>query len=228
MTDLFHRRWMLTVALALAGLSPALAQEAAEADAAQAQAVGQSVANPEGVPEPSLVPRSWDLEITAQPLRSILVRQPSGSFDAYWYMAYKLVNNTGQERQFVPEFTMATDAGDVIEAGRGVPPTVFDAIKAKLGNPLLESPNEVIGRILQGSDFARESVAIWKHPGHDIDQARVFASGLSGETIRIANPLTQDTVVLRKTWMQTFDLPGTTDSIDKATVIPGPIRWVMR
>lgn len=210
----------LTLALAMGAAVPARGEEA--------QATSGNVVNPPGVPEPSLVPRSWDLEITAQPLRSILVKQPSGAYEAYWFIAYKLVNNTEQERQFVPEFTMATDAGDVIEAGRGVSPNVFDTIKKKLGNSLLESPNEVIGRILQGNDFARESVAIWRHPGHDIDQARIFASGLSGETIRIANPVTNDTVVLRKTWMQTFDLPGTSESIDNATVIPGPTRWVMR
>jgi hypothetical protein len=215
-----------TLVMSLAA-APAWSQDA-DVDEAQANAVRQSVVNPEGVPEPSLVPRSWDLEIITQTLRPILVQTPSGVYESYWYMPYKLVNNTGQERQFVPEFVMATDKGDVIEAGRHVSPSAFDAIKAKLGNPLLESPNEVIGRILQGNDFARESVAIWKHPGHDIDQVRIFASGLSGETIRIANPLTNDTVVLRKTYMLTFDLPGTTESIDRATVIPGQSRWIMR
>lgn len=225
-----NKMWLIAVlTLAGGGATWTWAQEAAEADApAERNGATQEVAEPAGVPEPSIVPRSWDLELQAQALRPILVQAPNGVHEPFWYMPYKVINNTGDERQFVPEFVMATDEGDILDAGVGVPPHVFEAIKKKLGNPLLESPNEVIGRLLQGSDFAKESVAIWRHPGHDIDQVQIFASGFSGETVRIANPVTRDSVVLRKTWMQSFELPGTVESIDRATVLPGATTWVMR
>lgn len=225
-----HKTWLIAWAIAAIGVSTSgsWGQEAAEADDAAPGPAVQEVSNPAGVPEPSIVPRSWDLDLQVQTLRPILVQAPNGVFEPYWYLPYKVTNHTGDERQFVPEFVMATDQGDILDAGVGVPPHVFEAIKKKLGNPLLESPNEVIGRLLQGNDFAKESVAIWRHPGHDIDQVRIFASGFSGETVRVANPVTRDTVVLRKTWMQVFELPGTLESIDRATVLPGPISWVMR
>ena len=56
---------------------------------------------------------------------------------------------TDEDLLFIPEITVANDTGDIINAGENVPPTVFPAIKKRLGNPLLLSPVEVVGKQLR-------------------------------------------------------------------------------
>jgi hypothetical protein len=179
-------------------------------------------------PEPAIVTRAWQFDFTYQKPAALAVRDVEGDYRWYWYLPYKVVNNTGQEEQFVPEITIATDAGDLLTAGSGVPASVFDAVKAKLGNDLLESPIAILGRLLQGEDYAKESVAIWPAPSHDVDQIRIFVSGLSGETTRIPNPLTGESVLLRKTLMIEFTLPGNPATPQDQPVIPSSEAWIMR
>jgi hypothetical protein len=202
---------LLLVTIVVAGL-----WQAAPTDVAQAY------------PEPEIVSPAWELQFTHDDPRPIAVRNLEGKTRWYWYMTYKVVNKTGEERLFVPEITIATDQGDIMVAGRGVPAAVFQAIKEKVENPLLESPVAVVGRILLGEDHAKESAAIWPAADHDVDHIRVFFGGLSGETEVIEDPLTGDTIVTRKTLMMEYGLPGTPATPDQQPVISGPERWVMR
>ena len=64
-------------------------------------------------PEPGLVPRSWELDFTFKDPRRIAVKGVDGRTQWYWYVIYKVVNNTSEERLFVPEFTLATDHDSV-------------------------------------------------------------------------------------------------------------------
>src|SRR5690606_20899877 len=91
-------------------------------------------------PEPSIVPRDWQLDITYQHPRPIAIRDVEGNTRWYWYLTYRVGNNSGQERFFSPEITIATDKGDIVVANDKIPGAVYDAIAKKLNNPLLENP----------------------------------------------------------------------------------------
>lgn len=179
-------------------------------------------------PEPSVAPRSWQLHFTHRKPTAIAVRDIGGELRWFWYLPYKVVNHTDRERLFLPEATIATDRGDIIPAGTGVPPAVFKAVDRQLENPLLEDPIEVIGRLLIGEDNARESVIIWPAFEHDVDEIRVFIAGLSGETQVTQHPLTGEEIVMRKTLMLTYELPGTGASAESQTITLADKRWVMR
>lgn len=196
-----------------------------------AQALGLPTTGPtaSAYPQPAAVPRAWQFDFTYQAPQAIAYTDVAGQTSWYWYLPYKLVNNSGSERIFIPEITIATDAGDIITAGRRVPPQVFEAIQKRLGNPLLEPPAQMIGRtVLQGEDHAGESVAIWPNFDHDVDQISVFIEGLSGETTRISHPVTGDPILMRKTLMLNYDLPGQAPSPRLQQIIDRGQQWIMR
>ncbi len=146
-------------------------------------------------PEPNLVPRTWQLEITYSTPEPIAVTDAQGQIRWYWFLPYKVVNRTGTDRQFLPKIVVATDQGDIVLANDKTPPSVFPAIKLKLRNRFVESPIEAAGVIQQGQDQARESVAIWPAFLHDVDMLSIFVTGLSGETVGVLNPKTGEPVI---------------------------------
>lgn len=179
-------------------------------------------------PEPSIVPRAWEFDFTFQAPRPIAIRDIDGQYHWFWYMTYKVVNNSGTEQMFIPEFTIATDTGKIIAAGSKLPSSLFPAIKAKLQNPLLLSPVDVVGRLLQGEDNARESVAVWPAFEDDVDAISVFVGGLSGETIALPHPLTGDPVLLRKTMKVDYAMPGSSGTPQVQPMLMRSSEWVMR
>lgn len=185
---------------------------------------------PRTYPEPSVSSRAWRFDFSYDTPKPIHVKQSNGTSRWYWYMTYKVTNNSGTERIFVPDITVVTDTGETITAGKDVPVGVYTAIKDSTGNRLLESPILVVGRLLQGEDNSRESVAIWpaNENGKDVDQFKIFVAGISGELAVTQNPKTSEDVVLRRTLMLTFDLPGTNVPLQKQPVVPKGKEWVMR
>lgn len=179
-------------------------------------------------PEPSLTYNGWEFSFTAEKPRAILVTNSEGRKVWYWYVTFKVVNNTGKERMFVPEFVVSTDEGDIVPGGKDVPPSVYEAIKDDTGNKLLVSPSRAIGTILIGEDNARESVIVWPAFKHDITDVNLFIEGLSGETQDTVNPQTGEKVTLKKTLMYTYKFPGT--GVDPAVqpVVVERKKWVMR
>ena len=186
------------------------------------------VPNAAAFPEPKIVIKSWQYDFQHDPPRPIAVHGIGGTVRWYWYITYKVTNNTGEERLFVPEIMIYTNTGKIFPAGKDVPAVVFNVIKEHLENPLLENPAEIVGQILQGSDHAKEGVAIWQAPQEDVDHLTIFVSGLSGETQAIKNPHTGKRVVVRKTLMIDYDKPGTTRNIQNQAILPRGQRWVMR
>jgi hypothetical protein len=140
-------------------------------------------------PEPSPYPISWDLKFEHGAPKRILVSVPGQAPQAYWYMTYRVTNDTGQEQLFLPVFELLTSDGKVHPSDRGISPRVFDAIKDREGNRMLERHTKVEGTLRQGEAQARDSVAIWKQPMDQMGQFTVFVSGLSGEanTYRMEN-----------------------------------------
>ena len=173
-------------------------------------------------PEPHVVPTSWELDFTQGKPSLVSVRmQGEDKPRHYYYFTYTVTNRTGTEQLWVPEFSVWTDAGDLIQANRGISPTIFNAIRDREKNPLLENPFQIVGPLLQGTDNARDGVVIWQVPEHDVDHIRIFISGLSGETHVVKDPLSGEEKLLRKTLMLEYRTPG-----DYAHVLSKPFNFV--
>ncbi len=183
----------------------------------------------QSAPEPSLLQTSWQFDFEFKTPRLITVKLPEDKVaKSYWYLPYTVTNNTGEDRLFIPEFTIMGNDGTLLTAGRGISPAIFKAIAAEQRNELLESPLDVMDKLLQGEDHARDSVAIWPVVDADIDTMHVFVKGLAGETALVENPVTGEKVILRKCLHITFQTPG-----DQRHRLEKPVRllsqaWVMR
>ena len=180
-------------------------------------------------PEPAIVSMNWEFDVKIGKPGFIKFKRP-GQIDPklYLYVPYTVINNTPEERLFVPGITMATDAGDLIDAGRGVSTSIYDELRKHLRNDLLEDPAQVVDRLLVGDDHARDSVAVWVMPTHDIDEIRIFFGGLSGETQEVAHPISGDRILLRKTLMLDYDTPGNPRNVARKKINLRDTTWVMR
>lgn len=195
-------------------------------------------------PEPSIVPVAWQFDVDYQSPMSIQLRLPGETqVQTYWYVLYTVTNNTGEDRYFVPNLTLYADTGQIIRAGRGVSPAVFDAIKRRHNNPLLKDPTSINAPLLQGEDNAQDGVAIFRDIDPKARSFEIYFAGLSGETVTVKLPVpietveeadgktekvTKDSIVLRKTLQLSYGLPG-----EAAARLTNPPRllasqWVMR
>jgi len=205
-------------------------------------------------PKPALVPASWQLEFRFEDPQRLVITLPGEKEPrVYWYMLYKVVNNSGRDVQFMPQFEIVTEDLRVIKALPSVDPAVFRAIKAIHGKtrPLLLEPLEVMGRLLQGEDNAKESVAVWPDFSGRVSRFTVYVGGLSGESVEIPNPNYrpgQPEYVVRTTadgrrvkvavnprkfvLYKTLAIPYTLPGDARAKVVTKPVRgrwyWVMR
>lgn len=179
-------------------------------------------------PEPAIVAKAWEFDFSFDLPRPISFTTPDGRVRWFWYLTYRITNNTDRERLFIPEITIATDEGDILLAGRSVPPGVFEAITAQLPNHLIESPIQVVGKLLLGPDNAKDSLAIWPADEHEIDTMSVFIGGLSGETAVVQNPVSKEDVLMTKTLMIDLALPGEPPNPQHQPVILQEQHWVMR
>ncbi|MEM6560873.1 MAG: hypothetical protein AAF656_04670 [Planctomycetota bacterium] len=140
-------------------------------------------------PQPSNYPISWQLDFTHEDPRRIVVEVPGEAEPtAYWYMTYRVTNNTDQERLFLPVFEMMTSAGNVIRSDRGISPAVFDAIKARTGDRFLKESLDLSGStLLVGADQTQHGVAIWPEPNPELGRFTIYIGGLSGEAAPVTN-----------------------------------------
>jgi hypothetical protein len=129
-------------------------------------------------PEPSIYPIAWQLDFKhGTPKRVVVGNTP------YWYLTYTVTNNTGQEQDWRPMFTMMTNEGKLIPSDHDIDPAVFTKIKATEGDRFLQPRLQVVGPLHQGPDQAKDSVAIWKEPEARMGSFKIFVGGLSGEFV---------------------------------------------
>ena len=191
--------------------------------------LGTFAAVSQAYPEPHIVPTSWELEFEHRKPELISVRLPGEDTNRlYHYFTYTVTNRTGDERLWVPDFWVLTDAGDLIQANRGISPAVFNAIKARERNALLETPVQVVGRLLQGRDNARDGMVIWPVPNHDVDNMRIFVGGLSGETHVVKDPAGGEDKLLRKTLMLEYNTPGDYAHLSQKPFVFVEKQWIVR
>ncbi|MCX5659410.1 MAG: hypothetical protein NTW19_06755 [Planctomycetota bacterium] len=140
-------------------------------------------AEAKGFPEPAPFPITWEFEFTHVKPLPIAVKGEDGHYHWYWFMSYKVVNRTGEDRLFIPDVVVTSDRGDIVTANKNLPANVYVAVKTRIGNSLIQTPNQTVGPLLQGEDYAKESVIIWPDFGHDVDHLNIMIAGLSGEWI---------------------------------------------
>ena len=213
-------------------------------------------------PEPDPVPRRWQLDFEPGPLRITSVSVPGVGPRAYFYLTYRVTNNTGKDQLLAPQFELASDEGDLLRSGRDVPLAVTQSIMGMLGNPLLEDQIEILGTIQRGAENARDGLVIWPAPDFKVDELVVYASGFSGESVTVEVPIGADEakalnarrpegedpdlvargsdvrqredgvwikrVVLRKSMMIRYDVPGDLDVRRTDPIEEAERRWIMR
>lgn len=183
-------------------------------------------------PEPSPVPRRWELDVDLGPLRLTTITTEGRGPESYFFMTYKVTNTTGTDVLFAPSFDLATSDGNVARSGRGVPFDVIRQIMERLENPFLQEQVSMLGLLLQGEENAKEGLVVWPASTLDVDRLTVYMSGFSGETatIEVPDPRTREPmrVVLRKSLAVNFGVAGILNPNDST---PFPIvdqRWIMR
>ena len=176
-------------------------------------------------PKPSAVPQRWELDFSAGPLR--LYTDPLDG-DAYWYFTYTVINNTGRDQLWVPSFDLFTDAGEIIPGGDQVPARITSAIRAMLGNELLETQREALGDILQGEEHAIDGLIVWPLKDQDVNILELFIAGVSGETARVVHPRTGEEVILRKSIHRRYLVRGNAIRRGSEPVELVKERWILR
>jgi hypothetical protein len=194
-------------------------------------------------PEPSLYPKSWELDFKhGMPKRIVVNARNLGEPKAYWYITYRVTNNSGKEQTFLPEFDLVTREGKIYRSDRNIPAEVYRAIKSRERNKYLEPPTSVAGVIRVGEDEARDSVAVWEEPLKRMGAFTVFAAGLSGEYAKLTGadgkPMADEKgqpIILRKTLQLRYHIQGDEVSPGDDVVQTGDDRvgrnakkWVMR
>lgn len=180
-------------------------------------------------PEPNIVQSSWELDIKLNAPAVISVQIPDEPKPRLFnYITYTVTNRTGNDQLFVPDLNVLTDAGDLIQLNRNIPPLAFQKIKERLRNLLLESPTKIVGPILQGADNAKDGVAIWPVPDHNITSFKLFFGGLSGETHSVKDPVTGEPKLLRKTLELSYETPGDEAHTHQKPFVFKSKTWVVR
>jgi hypothetical protein len=188
-------------------------------------AVAMVAATAAAYPKPAAVPFRWELHFKPGDLRLFTDKEDGRS---YWYMTYMVTNRTGKDQIWAPQFTLFTDAGEIMVSGREVSSRVTEIIKALMRNELLEEQNEIIGDLRHGRDHAREGLVIWPANDLKVNEMSVFIRGLSGESVRVMNPVTNDDVTVYKTLQRNYIIRGNATARGSQPVELDSESWIMR
>ena len=194
---------------------------------------------PEGVPEPASLPPAdiWqlDVEFHGNPQQLEVTLPGDEKPTRFWYLVYTITNNTGQDVDFYPTFEVMTNTFKLYEAGKVPTKPVYDAVEVlyKKSVPLLEPEIQVAGKILQGEDNARDCVCILDDFDPNATSVKLFVSGFSNETVtkEIAddkNEKKSKKVLLRKTLMLEYSVPGDERNQDNKVMLFRRKEWIMR
>jgi hypothetical protein len=195
----------------------------------------------QAAPKPEIAPEAWQLRFRFQDPQRISVYVPAREKPVvYWCMLYRVVNKTGQERAWQPNFELVTDTLRVVPAEKKVSPEAFAEIKRRAGDALLLPPEKANGRLLEGEERARHGVAIFRDFDPKAQGFRIYVEGLSGEMVRLKNyafdsgkPVSEENpryFTLRKTLEIPYKFPGSESarSLTRPERVTEKQRWIMR
>lgn len=178
-------------------------------------------------PEPEAIPRRWQLEIEPGQLR-LTTLEVEGKAKAFYYLTYRVINNSGEDLLFAPSFELSSEYGS-IRSGLDVPTDVTRKLMEESQNKYIEDQISIIGQLLQGKENAKDGIVIWPANDLDVDSLTIFAAGFSGETTSVEMPASKERVVLRKTFQMKYHVSGDmTQMLGKEITRAEPPRWIMR
>lgn len=187
----------------------------------------RSEASEQPYPTPSVYPISWQFEFEhSEPKRVVIEAPGQPNPEAYWYITYRITNNTDQERIFLPVFELMTEDGRLSRSDRNIPPGVFETIKGRERNEFLQTQAQIGGQLRLGEDQAKDGVAIWKEPMPEMGQFTIFVSGLSGESA--TTKIGDQEFRLRKTLKLDYLVRGDEIQPHRDVVTPQGEEWIMR
>ena len=144
----------------------------------------------------------------------------------------------------MPDLLLYTETCEIVRCGKHTPMVVFNKIKALYNDPLMKIPTAMTGKLLQGEDNAKSSVAIWPDFDPNTGKVSIFFGGLSGETTSVnlpapitvvepdwrgqERPVTKDKLLLVKTLELQYAIPG--ERAARRHLAPKLTKqhWVMR
>lgn len=190
-------------------------------------------------PKPALVPSStyWTLDIRFEHPEQIVLESTKGKGSKrFWYTIVTLTNKTGKDVDFYPKCELMTDTLQILPAGKGVAPAVFEHIKIRHQGkyPFLESLEKTGNKLLQGEDNTRDIAIIWPDFDAKAKSIKVFVTGLSNETAIVDHPTEKDEngkprkVYLRKTLELNYKIGGDPKFRSDAQIKFDGKRWIMR
>ena len=189
-------------------------------------------------PEPAVVqkPGQWTVQVRYEHPQQLVLPWGENGPSRFWYTILTITNRTGQDVEFYPRCELMTDTFQILPAGTGVPPMVFDRIKQRhaAAYPFLEPLEGVGNRLLQGEDNAKDIAVIWRDFDPQATGFTVFITGLSNETAAVKHPVARDDlglpvfVFLRKTLAVDYKLRGDSALRSSVEVAYEDQNWVMR
>jgi hypothetical protein len=183
-------------------------------------------------PEPSPVPRRWELKLNVGPMRVTSI-EVNGHAKPFMYLTYHVVNKSGQDLLFAPSFELTFGSGKPVRSGHDVPAEVTTEIVKKVENAFVQDQISIIGQLLQGEEHARDGVVIWPAESLDPPKLAMYAAGFSGETATIELPAAdasgkKEKAVLRKTLMINYSTGGEITGRGDKPIEVSEQRWIMR
>ncbi|MAI66492.1 MAG: hypothetical protein CMJ26_01275 [Phycisphaerae bacterium] len=169
-----------------------------------------------GYPKATDRAERWQLRLDTNDLRYYRDKKTG---DGYWVLVYEVTNETEKDRNWTPNFVLATDRGELLSDGENVPRQVQLSILDTFGDALMVAPSDASGPLLQGDAYAIRSFIVWKAgdehiPGYQpLREIQVFASGVSGDTAEVTHPITGEKKRLRRVLQFSWFVDGNYDSI---------------
>jgi len=189
-------------------------------------------------PKPAILqrPGQWTMEVKFEHPQQIVVPWGASGQSRFWYMILTVTNRTGRDVEFYPKCDLMTDTFQVLPAGQGVPPVVFQQIQQRHGGvyQFLEPLERVESRILQGEDNAKDIVIAWQDFDPQAASFKIFVSGLSNETAIVRHPVAVNgagqpvQVFLRKTLELNYSLQGDPTIRPSVQTVYTSQNWIMR
>jgi hypothetical protein len=169
-----------------------------------------------GYPKATDRAERWQLRLETDDLRYYRDKKTG---QGYWVLVYEVTNETDKDRNWIPNFELTTDRGEFLSDGENVPRHIQMAILDTFGDPLMVAQSQASGSLLQGETYAIRSFIVWKAgpehiPGYEpLREIQVFASGVSGDTAEVTNPITGEKKNLRRVIQLSWFVDGNYDDI---------------
>jgi hypothetical protein len=190
-------------------------------------------------PQPVAAPRpgQWTVNTAfTHPQQITLQMGPNEQPKCFWYVLITLTNKTNRDIDFYPTCDLMTDTFQIIPAGKGVSPAVFEQIKRRHQSkyPFLEPFEKAGSKILQDEDNAKDITIIWPDFDSNAKGIKLFIAGLSNETVAIDHPVAKDKngkvlkVYLRKTLELSYTLTGDPALRSDVNLTYAGNCWIMR